>query len=306
MKSRLFVAALVVVGLGIVSAQTASAAPRYFIGSSNWSTTSNWATSCSAATDNTAPAAGDEVVICPSKSSTYDMSLSGASAIDSLDVQEGADVSFSSSKTLTVDVVVVRPAVSTNGVPGTITLGASSTSLEITGGDQQIDGEIVLSDAGATLVFNDASTRLEGFGHITGSNASAEVRIGSGVTLELEPRMTMRGLLKVTRVGADDQGTLINRGVVDADAAGALTIDYVTVDLGEGGIFRLSSTGSLTFGSSGTYANVHSDIEVFGGNSSATVNFDADFRTVGKLVYEAGIVDATGVEAQFARAIARN
>jgi hypothetical protein len=282
MKSRTFVTALAIVGLGIIDAQTANATPRYFDAAGGatgvWNLAANWnATGCGHGGAQGVPVAGDVVIICEDKGVTLDVNTP---AIGALHVQAGASV------TVPAFTLLIDSNVLSAGVDDT----------------HEIDGEILLTTSTSILKFQSNSAILGGDGTILGSNATAKLQI-EGASVRLVNHITIKGEMEITEAATG--GILVNKGLIDASSAGnILLIDQVTVEDGEGGVYRVSGTGTLRFASTLTLAaDLNSNFELL----AATLDIGLDLATTGDLVYEAGTLDCavSGQVCKFGHAYTR-
>ncbi len=286
MKSRILVTALVLFGLGIIDTQSANAAHRVWNGgSTDFNASGNW-------DPNGVPGAADTLRV---PQTGNDPVLDADIDVGSLTV--GPDASVTTDE-FDLTISDFGGLIIESG--GLLDVSAAGGFLILTGGGvHTIKGTVNLANADATtLRITTADIIFHGDGEIVGqSMANSKVEV---VTVRLVSRVTIKGQLTIGN--ATTPGTFVNDGLVDASVGAELKLIELIYENGASGVYRLSNaSGTLTF-SSGTYANLNSDLEML---EAGTVNIDVDFATTGDLVYEAGTLDASGVTAKFGHAYAR-
>jgi len=275
MKSRIFVAALALVGLGILDAKTANAVDYYFEpagATATWNSASWRTDGCGGAVVLAVLPANAHAVICSGK--TADVNAAVANPPITLRVEEGGVVTISG-----------------------FTLPLTGSAANVL--SHQIEGRIELTDSNASILLFSNSAVVAGGGRIVGNGStnSPRIQIGADDTLRLDSRTTIEGTL--TMMAATGSATFINDGIVNAKDADYLVMDTLTLNRGSGGVYMVSiASGFLQFTTNATATELSSDFRVENG----TLDVLANLITSGTLYKTGGTVDCSTVTCVFANA----
>ncbi|MEE9296591.1 MAG: hypothetical protein V3W34_16730 [Phycisphaerae bacterium] len=200
MKRNTLFCFLTIAALGLVMAGPASAGSCTFTWKVNaddgdWRTGANWTASCEEA-GHTYPVAGDTAII--------------------TDVTSGTDPVID-----TNDEAVTTLTINTGGL-----LTITGKKLTIDGSTQTFNGDLVLSDSTAVVVFTYAQgsgwTNITGSGGIKGEHASAEMQLEDA---KIDSDVDIHGMMIVKELSGISTLKNGSTGTIVADAEGVLKLD---------------------------------------------------------------------------------
>ena len=264
-----------------VSTTAANAAVRYGRATGNWNVTTTWSSiSCLGATGASVPAAGDDVIICP----TYTVTLNANSAsLNTLTIQATGvlNIGSTAARTLTVagtltnfgtlqystgqaHVINVSGAFNNNGGTFTSAAVAGAKTLTVTGlitnsGTFRYAGTAVL-----TVNANGGISNSSTFDVLTTSNVNHVLNVGGDIsntgTFNLAPdadsqcnaTFNKNGAQFVSGIGATTRFNLItlNMGTTNANILDITATNFTTRGTGfltlTNGTFKFSTTGTIT------------------------------------------------------------
>lgn len=277
MKSRIFVAALALVGLGILDAQNANARDYTWTGrdpnglcpvpgATNWNCGENWVYNDSgaipvignwpgsAATNDTA-LVGRDISIAGGRlaaigNPVLSVSIFPGNELDSLTIRE--------QMTVTTGNFVLRIAGASGleiAAGGTLDISGATGSVVLSGlGEHLIDGELILRtyvEPNASTLQIEETLDLGGSGAIIGQDDDALIQIagpGEGFTrtLTLRPELKIEGTLTIRGAPGDGTEKFVNDGLVYANrVAPPLIITFANVTVEGRGEFRIGDNAFL-------------------------------------------------------------
>lgn len=158
------------------------------------------------------------------------------------------------------------------------------------GGTSVINGALFLEASSSTLEIAGSDHGVDGSGAIIGSNSSADIVIGDGLTLTSQ--ITIEGMLQIVPSIGAGPTRFINgtRGLVHAHATGTLDVNVDALDDGSNVSpgnwqIRPNAKAVLKFSTASTLLSGNFTI------SNGTLDFDEDVTTTGDLIQTGGTID---------------
>jgi len=257
--------ALLLGGVLLLGAHSASAATYYFTDAANnqlWSNEDNWETACASGLDGQVPTSSDDAVICTGKMCEVDITTA---VCDSLTVPSGAELEINVAKILTVyDDVTVNGDLDVLGT-GALHFGAT----------------LGMSGSGTLQVAVNTEWVWQG---------DYTVTLASGMTIQA------MGFCECSRSGGTAY-TFVNNGTVEAGSFGRRIFTDGTIEGGSSGLFKIQGSNGpwIDFSDTTTVSSITADCEVHSGD----LKINTDVCTTGELECDGGeIIVAAGTTFQ--------